>query len=293
MDIRSFFKASTSVSVARSSPPKEIDSSSDSDSTDEPPPKKIHMEKSQPQTNKRHYSKTWEKKFSWLIYDGDVDDCYCQVCKQSTPDGRSGGVWVTKPFQNWKKAIEKMRAHEQSSVHVRASQALLITSTEGSVVHQLQRVGLLQKEKNRAAMKSLVHCTHFLARNHIAHSTNFTQLVDLVVSCGAKELQVFVENASRNAAYTSRGAVVDFIEALGKWVEESVLKRLQKASFYSIMADECTNVTTVEELSVFCRWEEMAFQLSPLWNLFPCIELVMRPFLLRLSSALKGKPSSW
>ena len=50
--------------------------------------------------------------------------------------------------------------------------------------------------------------------------------------------------------------MVDFIEALGTWVEESILKRLQKASFFSVMADECTNITTVEELSVFCHWEE-------------------------------------
>ena len=50
-----------------------------------------------------------------------------------------------------------------------------------------------EREKNRAAMKSLVRCTHLLTRHHIAHSTNFTQLVDLVVSCGARELQVFVE----------------------------------------------------------------------------------------------------
>jgi len=163
---------------------------------------------------------------------------------------------VTKPFRNWKKAIEKMKSHEKSSFHIRASQALLLTSKEGTVAHQLQRVGVLQREKNRAAMKSLVRCTHFLTRNHIAHSTNFTQLVDLVVSCGARELQVFLENASRNAVYTSRGTVVDFIEALGKWVEESVLNRLQKASYYSIMADECTDITTVEELAIFCRWEE-------------------------------------
>ena len=50
-----------------------------------------------------------------------------------------------------------------------------------------------EREKNRAAMKSLVRCTHLLTRHHIAHSTNFTKLVDLVVSCGARELQVFVE----------------------------------------------------------------------------------------------------
>ena len=102
-----------------------------------------------------------------------------------------------------------------------------------------------EREKNRAAMKSLVRCTHFFTRHHIAHSANFTQLVDLVVSCGARELQVFVENASRNAIYTSQGAVVDFIEALGTWVEESVFKRLQKASIFSVIADECTDATAV------------------------------------------------
>ena len=50
--------------------------------------------------------------------------------------------------------------------------------------------------------------------------------------------------------------MVEFIESLGTWVEELILKHLQKASMYSLMADECTDVSTVEELSVFCRWEE-------------------------------------
>ena len=59
-----------------------------------------------------------------------------------------------------------------------------------------------EREKNRAAMKPLVRCTHFLTQHHIAHSTNFTQLVDLVVSCGARELQVFIENASKNGVHT-------------------------------------------------------------------------------------------
>ena len=39
-------------------------------------------------------------------------------------------------------------------------------------------------------------------------------------------------------------------------MEESILKRLQKAAMYSFMADECTDIANVEELSVFCRWEE-------------------------------------
>ena len=33
-------------------------------------------------------------------------------------------------------------------------------------------------------------------------------------------------------------------------------KHLHQAPFYSIMADECTDVSTAEELSLFCRWIE-------------------------------------
>ena len=56
--------------------------------------------------------------------------------------------------------------------------------------------------------------------------------------------------------YTSHIAVMEFMEALGTWVEEFLLKRLHQASCFSIMADECTDVATIEEMSVFCRWEE-------------------------------------
>ena len=40
--------------------------------------------------------------------------------------------------------------------------------------------------------------------------------------------------------------------------KESILKRLLKATVFSVMADECSDITAVEELSVFSRWEEMA-----------------------------------
>lgn len=90
--------------------------------------------------------------------------------------------------------------------------------------------------------------------------TNFNELVDLIVSCGAEDLRRFLDSAGRNATYTSKVAVVEFVEALGVWTEESLLKRLHKAPFYSLMADECADITTVEELSFLvglrmgCLW---------------------------------------
>ena len=67
---------------------------------------------------------------------------------------------------------------------------------------------------------------------HIAHTTNFDRLVELVLSCGGKTLQTFLDRARENATHTSKIAVVEFVNALGTWVEESLLKWLHKAPFF-------------------------------------------------------------
>ena len=38
---------------------------------------------------------------------------------------KTGGVWIIKPFTNWKKATEKMKDHEESGIHIQASLAVL------------------------------------------------------------------------------------------------------------------------------------------------------------------------
>ena len=58
----------------------------------------------------------------------------------------------------------------------------------------------------------------------------------MVVRCGSLQLKQYLETAPRNATYTSRVAVVEFIESLGTWVEESILKRLQKAASWQMNA---------------------------------------------------------
>ena len=66
-----------------------------------------------------------------------------------------------------------------------------------------------------------------------AHTTNFDKLVELVVSCGGETLP-FLDRAGGNATYTSKMVVVEFVNALGTWVEESLLKQLHKAPFLAL-----------------------------------------------------------
>ena len=123
--------------------------------------------------------------------------------------------------------------------------------------------------KNRAAIKAHLRCTHFLAQNHIAHTTNFDKLIELVVCYGGDDLNRFIESAGRNATYTSQDAVIEFVEAIGQWVEESLLKRLHQAPSCCLMADEYTDISTVEELSIFCRWIEEGLPVEHFMEIVP------------------------
>ena len=63
----------------------------------------------------------------WLLYDEDCQGVFCKECKKAGKSlQRTGGTWVTKPFTNWKKALEKMKAHSQSDIHVQAFQASML-----------------------------------------------------------------------------------------------------------------------------------------------------------------------
>ena len=71
--------------------------------------------------------------------------------------------------------------------------------------------------------------------------------------CGAEDLRNFLERTGKNATYTSKIAAVEFIGAVGLWAEESLLKHLHQESCFNLMADEYTDMVTVEELSIFYR----------------------------------------
>ncbi len=91
-----------------------------------------------------------------LYYDEDREGAFCMVCKQSGMSShvqRNGGVWVSKPFKNWKKAVEKMKAHARSDSHSHATATLLAANRaakDGTVVQQLQKVEARKRAQNRA-----------------------------------------------------------------------------------------------------------------------------------------------
>ena len=182
-DIRSYFCSASSSSLASTN--RDISESEDSDIEPTVPKKQCHgLTPHQSSSKKRCYLKKWEGEFQWLEYDEDLQGAFCKHCKKwAKANTKTGETWDTRPFSNWKKTVSKMKEHAESEGHIHACQVETTTAARGSDVHQLHQAQESERLKNRPEVKSLLRCTHFLAQHHIAHTTNFSDLVDLVVSC--------------------------------------------------------------------------------------------------------------
>ena len=95
---------------------------------------------------------------------------------------------------------------------------------------------------------------YFLARNHISHTTTYQQLVDLQIANGDARLKEHKEHGPANAQYTSKFSSVALLEAIDTWIEKQLEQSLKASPYFAILADECEDISTQEELSICCRW---------------------------------------
>ena len=116
MDIRSFFggaSSSKSTDFQNHNEDKIDSNKTDTECLEPSPAKKQltergkHRSKYRPVTNIRKYNNKWEENFNWLIFDENFQWAFCKICrKRGISLQRMGGTWISKPFNNWKKAIE-------------------------------------------------------------------------------------------------------------------------------------------------------------------------------------------
>ena len=108
VDIHYFFGSSSSKSATSTI---REGSESEEDSTNKAPPSKRTCAVPSSAATSRKYNKKWAIFFPWLEYVCNFQGAFCKICRKFETRGQSsqgsGGVWVTKPFQNWKKAVQK------------------------------------------------------------------------------------------------------------------------------------------------------------------------------------------
>ena len=110
------------------------------------------------------------------------------------------------------------------------------------------------RQKNQDVLLKLLRSAYFLAKNRIPHTTVYPHLVNLQVANGDNLLEQHIKQNPSDAQYTSKFSVTLLIEAIDTWLERKALTSLMSSPFFSILAYECQDICTQEELSICCRW---------------------------------------
>lgn len=235
-----------------------------------------------PETDGRKFHEEWYTRNSgsseelercWLEYSISGDRMYCFACRlfAKENDKNYETNWCIEGMKNWKKATEKINAHEKCKIHLQSViDWTLFMSGKGiekGISNMHKRTYSEQSkriEENRAVLKRLLDIIMFLAKQNLAlrghdesensdNKGNFLELVELV----AKYDQVLYKHLSQSKEkekYLSATIQNDFIEALRSVVNDSIINDVMKSGVFSVIIDETTDAAHREQVSFTLRF---------------------------------------
>ncbi|CAH1993310.1 unnamed protein product [Acanthoscelides obtectus] len=207
----------------------------------------------------------------------------CKVCVLlgKTQGGRGHqelGAFVSKPFINWKKALESFDHHADTKYHKFAVEqaANFATIMEGKTLDVTECLNVENNkiaEENRKRLKAIVETIILCGRQAIAlrgshdsgeiginepehNDGNFRALLRFRARSGDEALKnhLLTQNIHSRAMYTSSVIQNEVIELCGSAIQTQVLNRVKEAGFFTILADETQDISRREQLALCLRY---------------------------------------
>ncbi|KAL5470805.1 hypothetical protein EMCRGX_G028829 [Ephydatia muelleri] len=107
---------------------------------------------------------------------------------------------------------------------------------------------------------------------------NFLALLNFCIQAGDRVLEEHLKNSASNALYTSKTVQNELIVICGDIIRNKILAKARRAKYFSIIADEATDVANDEQLSICVRYVEeeldMRFDKETISIIVECIQLM-------------------
>lgn len=213
-------------------------------------PQRMHLFQS---TRQSGFNPEWGCDFPFVIYSEDQSDeagMFCSLCqKWNKVACNRTGVWITKPCTSLRR--DSILDHSRSKGHndaIRAEKDAVQAKLRGGIVQAFTNVQSAQKKAVIGALK----CMYWLAKQEIAHTTNFESLLNLAVSLGSAYLKDLHQGG--NAKYTSHESMFEFVKVLSSCIEQDVLSEIHQAKYVGLLCDETTDVSITKQLIIYCRY---------------------------------------
>ncbi|XP_066910497.1 zinc finger MYM-type protein 1-like [Clytia hemisphaerica] len=224
------------------------------------PPKHFVFPKKKCGSRERSCQHAWFETYDWLHYDESTQSVFCHYCmvqerKGNLKDqGSKEDAYITKGFSSWKKAPKCFQAHQDSACH-KTAQTYQLTIPKCLDVEEMIDNQLTEKRTvERKYLLQVIRCLRYLARQGIAlqgddGNDNFTQLLHLV-GISDENLMKHLDGKI-GSKYTHSDVQNELLNIMATLTLLEKLKDIDERRFFSMIADEGTDISNKEQLS-FC-----------------------------------------
>lgn len=238
---------------------------------------------------KRSFQASWLKKYPWLVYSQKLNGGLCKACilfgrgEGGKSDGKLGKL-VLEPLTTFKKATEILLNHNGAQYHeanVKASKhfILVMGGKEDDVISRMNAAQKALIEENKKKLIPIIKTIMFCGIQNIplrghrddgklfaetekeatrACEGNFRALLKFRIDAGDKELDLHIQSCGKSTSYISKTIQNDLIECCGEVITSKIVSKIKVAKFYTIIADETTDMSTKEQLSICIRYFDKA-----------------------------------
>ena len=216
----------------------------------------------------RRFNPSFYTKRSWLTAPAEGDPrLLCWPCLLLQPSG-TADRWKNTGYTDLKNYASRMRAHETSSSPL---DSVLRLNHFGKINESVEEAACASKVAhndrvmhNREVMKRLVSVVVLLAKqglsfrghNESVGSTNRGNYIEFLEALRTYDgtLHQHMENERSQFKGLSKDIQNDLIECVDAVLVDAIDAELDAASFFAVGADETTDVSTEQQLSMTVRY---------------------------------------
>uniref|UniRef100_A0A2N9HA84 TTF-type domain-containing protein n=1 Tax=Fagus sylvatica TaxID=28930 RepID=A0A2N9HA84_FAGSY len=225
---------------------------------------------------RRRFNALWfDAHLNWLEYSPSKDAVYCLPCYLfgKKPTGRPGSdAFTVKGFDNWKKVNDGMNCSLVGHVgkDPNSPHEIAVKCYEDLMKHSRHVDKLFKKQSskeiqdNRLRLKASIDSVQWLALQGYAfrghdqsldsiNRGNFVELVKLVSTYDHRVAGVVLENAPRNAKYTSPTIQKEILHIIASKVRDAIREEIGDAKF-CIIIDEARDESKKEQMAIILRF---------------------------------------
>jgi len=225
----------------------------------------------------------WMKRFPWLCYSKMQDSgAVCKYCAIFYHNfiGKGAhqkpGLLVTKPFNKWKNAIECFNIHNNTEYHknnvfIAENFISVYCNKELDICQKIDSARANQIAENKKKLIPVIQTIILCGRQELAlrgtsdagpltldepihNDGTFRALMRMRMNFGDKMMTDRIENGAIKAMYISPTIQNNLITIIGKMIQDRLVNRINRAKSFSILVDETTDVSRIEQMSFCVRY---------------------------------------